>query len=45
MNALATPCELSVIIPTYNEALNVRPLVEALAPVLAGIGLRNPFCR
>lgn len=37
MNALATPCELSVIIPTYNEALNFRPLVEALAPVLAGI--------
>ena len=42
MNALASPlkaapCELSVVIPTYNEAANVRPLTQALEQAMAGI--------
>ena len=32
------PCELSVIVPMHNEAGNVRPLWEAMCPVLDGLG-------
>ncbi|MEE9321735.1 MAG: glycosyltransferase [Granulosicoccus sp.] len=32
-----TGCELSVVIPTYNEAENIRLLVERLVTTLAGI--------
>jgi dolichol-phosphate mannosyltransferase len=32
-----TPIELAVVIPTYNERGNVRPMLSALAKALAGI--------
>src|SRR5690349_17795023 len=34
---------LSVIVPTYNEALNVEPLVERLTAALAGIDAEVVF--
>jgi glycosyltransferase involved in cell wall biosynthesis len=30
--------ELSVVVPLYNEAVNLRPLLDRLLPVLDGIG-------
>ncbi|HEV1287583.1 MAG TPA: glycosyltransferase, partial [Bryobacteraceae bacterium] len=32
-----TPIELAVVIPTYNERGNVRPMLSALAEALTGI--------
>ncbi len=34
-----TTPELSVVVPVFNEARNLRPLAARLAPVLAGLGL------
>lgn len=34
--ALRTPAELSIVVPTYNEAANVELLVEAVAAALPG---------
>lgn len=32
--------ELSIVVPLYNEAVNIRPLLDRLLPVLDGIGAR-----
>jgi dolichol-phosphate mannosyltransferase len=37
MAAAAAP-ELSIVLPAYNEAANVAPMIEALKPVLAPLG-------
>src|SRR5262249_13551850 len=42
-NSLAVPAELSVIIPTFNEAKNVPLLVERLAEVLSGVAWEAVF--
>ena len=34
---LIGPPELSLVIPTYNERSNIRPLTEAVAKALAGV--------
>ena len=31
------PVELAVVVPTYNERANVRPLIERLDAALAGV--------
>lgn len=41
--ASAVPCELCVVIPTYNERDNVRPLLDALDHALAGIAWEAIF--
>src|SRR5947209_16759579 len=33
----ATPLRLSLVIPTYNEAANLRPLLERLTATLGGL--------
>ncbi|CAN5161953.1 glycosyltransferase family 2 protein [soil metagenome] len=35
---MADPCELSVVIPLVDEALNLRPLHSELVPVLESLG-------
>ncbi len=35
--AVAEPCELSVVVPVFNERDNLVPLVDGLVPVLDGL--------
>ncbi|KUO83806.1 MAG: hypothetical protein AT711_02000 [Thermoproteus sp. CIS_19] len=32
----SAPVPISVVVPTYNEADNIKPLVEAIAKAFAG---------
>ena len=40
---MAEPCELSVVVPTFNERDNVGPLVERLRRTLAGMAWQAIF--
>jgi dolichol-phosphate mannosyltransferase len=37
LNSVESPIELAVVIPTYNERENIRPLLDALSNALAGV--------
>ena len=41
MNASVSP-EISIIVPVFNEALNLKPIIEGVIEVMRPMG--RPFC-